>query len=261
MRVLIVNAYFDPWLEATPTRLFVPRPLAPYFLAGHFNPDLCDVQVWDEVFQGMLLNRKKFAWPDLVVFTGLTAAFDRARQLSAYFRHANPKVVTAIGGHIARALPAICNEVFDYVCPGDADEIAEVGAALFGEDAVLPDGAPRQDLAAPRLGMAYVETTKNCNFACSFCTLTGEGRAYTAYPTSAIERQLDAVGRSQAIALADNNFFGNNRRSFETRVKLLGDRVRAGQFRGWGCLVTGDFFANRSNIAFVAEHGCRAIFS
>ena len=260
-RVLIVNAYFDPWRNATPTRFLVPRPLAPFFLAGHFNPQVCDVQVWDEVFHGLMLDKRRFDWPDMVVFTGLTAAFDRARQLTAYFRNANPHCVTVIGGHIARALPALCADVFDYVCMGDTEEIAAVATAVFGPDAGLPDGAPRQDLAAPRMGVAYLETTKNCNFACSFCTLTGEGRPYTAYATETIERQLDAIGRVHAVALADNNFFGSNRRSFEHRVRLLGDRVRAGQFKSWGCLVTGDFFANPANLALAAENGCAAIFS
>lgn len=260
-RVLIINAYFDPWRESTPTRLFVPRPMAPYFLAGHFDPEHCEIRVWDEVFHGALLRTRLFDWPDLVVFTGLTSAFDRARQLAAYFRNAQPGVVTVIGGHIARALPTLCAEVFDYVCQGDAEEITEVIDVVLGASAARADAAPRHDLTAPNLGLGYVETTKYCNFACSFCTLTGEGRPYTSYQTAQIERQLDAVGRVHGLLLSDNNFFGNNRRDFERRTRLLGDRVRRGQFSGWGCLVTGDFFANPKNLDLVAENGCKAIFS
>lgn len=260
-RVLIVNAYFDPWREATPTRLFVPRPMAPYFLAGHFDQAHCDVRVWDEVFNGALLKRSLFDWPDMVVFTGLTAAFDRAHQLTAYFRNGNPDVVTVIGGHIARALPALCATIFDYVCQGDTDDIVGVIEEAFGPSAALRDAPPRHDLTAPNLGVGYVETTKYCNFACSFCTLTGEGRPYVPYTDADINRQLDAVGRVHGLLLSDNNFFGNNRRSFETRARLLGDRVRRGQFSGWGCLVTGDFFANPANLKLVAENGCKAIFS
>lgn len=30
---MIVNAYVDPWRKAAPARLFVPRAMAPYYLA------------------------------------------------------------------------------------------------------------------------------------------------------------------------------------------------------------------------------------
>ena len=120
-RVLIVNAYVHPWGSATPTQLFIPRAMTPYYLAGQFKRECVDVRVYDEVHHGMLLNPKLYAWPDLVVFTGLTAAFDRARQLCAHFQHANPKVITAIGGPIPRALPALCDSCLLYTSPSPRD--------------------------------------------------------------------------------------------------------------------------------------------
>lgn len=260
-RVLIINAYFDPWRVATPTRLFVPRAMAPAFLAGHFNAGECEVRLWDEAHDGAFLARRGLDWPDMVVFTGLTAAFDRARQLAAYFRHANPRVVTVIGGPIPRALPGICGDVFDYVCMGDVEEIADVIAAVLGVGAAEVDGAPRMDLTSPRMGLGFVETTRYCNFACSFCSLTGEGRAFAPHSDASIERQLDAVGKVPVVMVLDNNFFGNNRRSFEHRVRLLGERWRSGQFRGWGALVTGDFFKKPANLELAAANGCKGLFS
>lgn len=260
-RVLVINAYFDPWRMATPTRLFVPRAMAPYFLAGHFDSRTCEVKVWDEAFHGALLDTKLFSWPDMVVLTGLTAFFDRARQLAAYFRCCNPAVVTVIGGPIPRALPGLCDAVFDHVCMGDVNEITEVAEELLGKDAVAPAGAPRFDLTAPKLGLGFVETTKNCNFACSFCSLTGEKRPYVAHSDDAVSAQLDAMGRVKGVMVLDNNFFGNNRKSFEHRVGLLGERWRAGQFRGWAALVTGDFFKRPERLKFVAENGCLGLFS
>jgi len=260
-RILVINAYFDPWRMATPTRLFVPRAMAPYFLAGYFDQGHCDIRVCDEAFHGAFLNAKQFEWPDMVVFTGLTACFDRARQLSAYFRNANPKVVTVIGGPIPRALPTICEAVFDYACMGDVDEITSVIEAVFGKAAAAPSGAPRYDMTRPKMGLGFVETTKNCNFACSFCSLSGENRAYVAHSDTSIAGQLDAMGKVKAVMVLDNNFFGSNRKSFEHRVKLLGERWRAGQFRGWGALVTGDFFKRPNNLKLVAENGCMGLFS
>ncbi len=260
-RVLIVNAYFDPWRLASPTRLFIPRAMAPYYLAGYFDRGRTEVRVWDEVYHGALLKRRVFEWPDMVVFTGLTAAFDRTRQLSAYCRHFNPDVVSVIGGPIARALPALCGQVFDYVCQGDVEEIGQVAENVFGVGHRAGDTAPRFDLTAPTMGVGYLETTKNCNFACSFCSLSGEGRAYTAHSEQSIDGQLDAMGKTFAVMVLDNNFYGNNRPSFEWRVRKIGDRYRRGQFRGWGALVTGDFFKHPENLALMAENGCKGLFS
>ncbi len=260
-RILIVNAYFDPWRSASPTRLFVPRAMAPYYLAGYFNRDLCDVRVWDEMYHGALLQRSMFEWPDVLVLTGLTAAFDRTRQLAAYCRHFSSKVVTIVGGPIARALPAICNEVFDYTCQGDVEEIGEVIESVFDTRHRADHTAPRFDLTAPSMGVGYLETTKNCNFACSFCSLSGEGRTYTAHSKASIEGQFDAMGKAFAVMVLDNNFYGNNRTTFEARVRLIGERWRQGQFRGWGALVTGDFFKRPENLRLMAENGCKGIFS
>jgi hypothetical protein len=260
-RVLVVNAYFDPWRSASPTRLFVPRAMAPYYIAGYFDRDRSEVRVWDEMYHGALLTRSVFEWPDMVVFTGLTAAFDRTRQLAAYCRHFNPKVVTVIGGPIARALPAICNQVFDYTCQGDVEDIGSVIETVFDADHCAADTAPRFDLTAPAMGVGYLETTRNCNFACSFCSLSGEGRAYAAHSEQSIDNQLDAMGKAFVVMVLDNNFYGSNRQNFEWRVRKIGDRWRQGRFRGWGALVTGDFFKRPDNLKLMAENGCKGIFS
>ena len=260
-KVLIINAYFDPWRSSTPTRWFIPRAMAPIYLAGAFNRDRTDVKVWDEVFDGALLDPRIFSWPDLVVFTGLTAAFDRAHQLSAYFRHANPAVVTVIGGAIPRALPALCAEIFDYVSQGDVEDLPAIIADVFDPSCVSETGAPRFDLARPSMGVGYLETTKYCNFACSFCSLTGEGRQYQPHSEQSITRQLDAMKRVMGVMVLDNNFYGNSRESFQQRVELIGERWRKGQFRGWGALVTGDFFKRPENVELMAKNGCKAVFS
>lgn len=260
-RVLIINAYFNPWRKSTPTRWFIPRAMAPFYLAGYFNRDRVEVRVWDEVFDGTLLGSRLFDWPDLVVFTGLTSAFDRAHQLSAYFRHANPSVATAIGGPIARALPALCAEVFDYVSQGDVEDIVEIIRDSLDATCVSAKGAPRFDLAKPSMGVGYLETTKNCNFACSFCSLTGEQREYTPHSDQSIAQQFDAMKNVLGVMVLDNNFYGNSRASFRHRVEMIGDRWRKGQFRGWGALVTGDFFKQPENVELMAMNGCKAVFS
>jgi len=260
-RVMIVNAYVDPWRSAAPMKLFIPRAMAPYYLAGRLERDRVDLKIHDECFHGALLTPKTFQWPDLVILTGLTAAFDRARQLAAYFRNANRQVAVAIGGPIARALPELCGEVFDHVLEGDVESLDPFVEEVFGAHCLAGDPAPRFDLAGWSFGLGFVETTRNCNFACAFCSLTGEGRAYQSYSTEEIHRQLDAQKRFQMLMVLDNNFYGNSRADFIRRTELLGERWRRGDFMGWGALVTGDFFKSPDNLAIAAANGCKALFS
>lgn len=260
-KVLIVNAYVDPWRSAAPMRLFIPRAMAPYYLAGRLDQTRANVRVYDEVYHGALLNPRLFDWPDMVILTGLTAAFDRARQLSAYFRNARPDVTVAIGGPIARALPALCADVFDYVCQGDVETFDDLICETLGADCRAENPAPRFDLAGWSYGLGFVETTKNCNFKCAFCSLTGEGRAYQSYSSAEITSQLEAGGKTSMLMVLDNNFYGNNRADFVRRTELLGDHWRRGRYRGWGALVTGDFFKNPENLAIIAANGCKALFS
>lgn len=57
-------------------------------------------------------------WSDLLVLTGLITSVDRMRQVAAYSRTRNPRVVVS-GDHAARALPSHCASFLDYVCFGD----------------------------------------------------------------------------------------------------------------------------------------------
>jgi len=260
-RVMIVNAYVDPWRSAAPMKLFIPRAMAPCYLAGRLNSDRADLKIHDECFHGALLTPKVFPWPDLVILTGLTSAFDRTRQLAAYFRNANPQVAVAIGGPIARALPGLCGDIFDHVLDGDVESLDGLIEETLGQGFLTDDPAPRFDLAGWSFGLGFVETTRNCNFACAFCSLTGEGRAYQSYSSEEINRQLDAQKRFQMLMVLDNNFYGNSRADFARRTEFLGERWRRGDFLGWGALVTGDFFKNPDNLAKVAANGCKALFS
>ncbi|EDP66547.1 hypothetical protein BAL199_15838 [alpha proteobacterium BAL199] len=234
-RVLVVNAYVDPWRSAAPTRLFIPRAVAPYYLAGRFCPDRTEIRVHDEVHHGALLDPRLFEWPDLVVLTGLTLSFDRARQLSAYFRNARPGIPIAIGGPIARALPRLCETVFDYVCLGDVESLDELIDAALGEGYRADDPAPRFDMIGWSYGLGYIETTRNCNFSCAFCSLTGENRAYQQYSSGEISRQFKALGRVTMLMVLDNNFTETTAR-ISSVVSICSARIGAAATSGGGGL-------------------------
>jgi radical SAM superfamily enzyme YgiQ (UPF0313 family) len=70
---------------------------------------------------------------------------------------------------------------------------------------------PALDLAEPsRILLSGIEP--HCNFRCSFCSLTAEGRRFQ-HRQRFLERQLEAL-TGRHVVLIDNNFFGNDRRAF-----------------------------------------------
>lgn len=259
-RILIVNAFFDEYRRTGGSPARVPRAMGPEFLAGAFARELCDIRVYSEQYSGPLTDMRLLAWPDMLVLTGITASFDRMLHLTAYAKALNPAVVVVAGGPPARALPLRARGFFDYVCLGDVEELAAVAAAVFGDDYAAAEWFPRFDLA-PRTGtFGYVESSRYCNFRCSFCSLSAERTHYKTYDLDFIRRQIEAAGRKHLIFL-DNNFYGNDRAFFLERLALLKALRKDDKIRGWCALVTGDFFRRPENLTLAREAGCEGLFS
>jgi hypothetical protein len=259
-RILVVNVFFDEYRRPNGSPFRVPRAMGHVFLAGAFARETCDVRVYNEQYSGVLTDLNLLAWPDMLVLTGVTAAFDRMRQLTAYARALNPQIVVVAGGPPVRALPLLSRQYFDYACSGPIEELQEVVRDAFGADYVAADMFPRFDLAPRGRMFAYVESSRACNFRCSFCSLTGEKERYHTYDLEYVRRQIIAVGNKQLVFI-DNNFYGNDRAHFRARVEMLRELYRDGRIKGWSALVTGDFFAKPENLALVAETGCKSLFS
>jgi len=120
---------------------------------------------------------------------------------------------------------------------------------------------PRYDLAYWLKRIGYVETTRYCNFRCSFCSLTAEGRGYQTYELDHIRRQILASGKRRRMFFLDNNFYGSDRSHFKARLKLINEMRGQGQFNEWGALVTNDFYARDENLKLIREAGCELLFS
>jgi hypothetical protein len=259
-RVLIVNAYFDE-LRRGARPFSVPTAMAPVQLAGALHPERCDIRLYNEQHSGPLTDAALLGWPDLLVLTGLTSSFDRMLQLTAYARTRNPRVVVAAGGPAVRALPKLSTQYFDYVCTGDVETLGDVATDAFGAGYAADVWEPRYDLANDLGRIGYVESSRYCNFRCSFCSLTAEGQRYKPYSLDQVRCQLAAVGRRHTLIFIDNNFYGNDRSFFLAKVKLLDDLVRRREIRGWSALVTNDFFLDDENLRLVKRAGCQALFS
>ena len=259
-RVLVVNVFLDEYRRTRGSPLRVPRGSGHIFLAGAFNRHLVDVRVFSEQVSGYLCDKDLLGWPDMLVLTGLTNGFDRMLHLTAYARTLNPRVVVVAGGPCVRALPKTSREFFDRVCLGDVEELKQVAEEVFGLDAAVEGEVfPRYDLAEPSRWIGYVESSRNCNFRCSFCSLTGEGHRYSSYRLDYVRRQIEAVGK-RYVCFLDNNFYGAGRQTFAERLDLLADLCKRGTIAGWSALVTGDFFARPQNIERAKRAGCFSLF-
>lgn len=260
-RVLVVNCYFDDSRQPIRRTNKIPQAVGPIYLAGAFARDLCDVRCYTEVASGPLEDEGLLGWPDMLVLTGLTNGFDRMLHLTAYARSKNPKVIVVAGGPPVRALPLLSKKFFDYTCLGDIEELCEVIAEAFGAGYVAKQMLPRYDLAYWLGRIGYVETTRYCNFRCSFCALTAEGRPYQTYDLDHIRQQIMASGKRSRMFFLDNNFYGSDRNHFRARVGLINEMRRARQFQHWSALVTNDFYRRDDNLSLVKEAGCELLFS
>lgn len=261
-RILIVNCFFDEMRFKVGRNTQIPQAMGPVYLAGAFAPAACDVRLYDEMSSGPLEDEKLLSWPDMLVLTGLNTAFDRMLHLTAYVRTKNEKAVIVAGGPAVRNLPNLSRSYFDYICLGDMEELQQVIEDTFDKHHVSDQMNPRYDLAYWMTQFGYVETSRYCNFKCSFCSLTGEGHGYKKYDLEFIRNQITSLGRGKdPIVFIDNNFYGNDRRFFLDRLELIKELRKDGYIQRWSALVTNDFFFDDQNLALVKKAGCIALFS
>ena len=259
MRVLVVNCYFPERRQPLQLVNEVPQPLAPVFLAGAFNRDTCDVRIYNEVAHGFLeiYHPELLRWPDVVVFAGLTPAFDRMLHVSAHLRTSNPRVITIAGGLAIRSLPRYAKQFFDYTTTDDVESLLPIIEDALGTRYRAERIAPRYDLA-DYMGrwIGYVESSRNCNFRCSFCTLTADALPYRKQSTDYLREQLVALGRRELIHIQDNQFLSNDRAFLLERLALLKELRAARHFGHWSGFVTNTFFWSDENIRLARESGC-----
>jgi len=260
-RVLVVLAHFDETRNPRGRPDFIPQGVGHAFLAGAFDRNFADVRIYSEFCNGPLMDEALLAWPDMLVLTGVTSSFDRMCHLTAYVRTKSPNCVVVAGGPAVRNLPISSARFFDYVCNGDVEELQLIAREVFGEHAASTDVLPRFDLLNWRSPVNYVESSRYCNFKCSFCALTGEGRSYRTYDLKYVEAQIRAAPANKYLLFIDNNFYGNNRSAFLAKLDLLKSLWREGLFKGWIALVTADFFKEPDNLVGAREAGCIGLFS
>jgi hypothetical protein len=265
-RILIVNCYMDDLRIPIRRKTKIPQSMTPAFLAGLFSARLCDITLYSELYSGPLEDERLLSVPDMLVLTGVNTSFDRMLHLSAYVKSKNSKAVVVAGGSAIRALPEYSKNFFDYCCTGDIEQLAEVIEEAFGPAYVSESysetgwAVPRFDLVPWMTIMSYIESSRNCYFRCSYCSLTAEQGKYQPYELAYLREQFLALGRRRMVHFLDNNFASPDRQFMLDRFKLLQELHQAGYFNRWGAEVTSDFFLDDENLKLAYNCGCLALF-
>ena len=211
---------------------------------------------------------------DLLFISSIHSDFDRARQISHYYRRRGAK--TVYGGFLASTYPHLCRPFFDTIAVGDAEgcvprifedfrqgELKPLYVSTAYDAEKVP--VPRFDLlAAKNLIPLTLEATRGCPFSCDFCALTAVGTRYHTRPPELVVRDLQEGQRllrhlvpayKQRLAcFVDNNIGGklSYLQSLCAALTPLGIR--------WGSQITFNALANPDAVKALSRAGCRAMF-
>ena len=211
---------------------------------------------------------------DLVLISCLHPDFDRARQLSHYWRRRGAS--TVLGGVMASTFPQLCAPWFDAIVIGDPEDTLPQLIEDFGERRLQPLYRSRgyQPLAVPTPRVALMasqqllplglEATRGCNFSCDFCALTAAGTRFETRPAGRVVRDLHAMRaalgararwpRDAMVIFYDNNIGGNRRYLLELAQALAPLGLR------WGSCITFNAADDEPLIDTLARYGCRYLY-
>jgi hypothetical protein len=268
MRVGIISVFTDYHLRGRHSR-GVLQPQAGPLIAG-LLPDGIEVElindVWDEPDWGRDY--------DLLFISALHSDFDRARQISHYWRVRG--ATTVLGGSMASTFPELCKPFFDVVAIGDPEGIVPRLFRDFCAGTLEPfyvsgpyDPAlvptPRLDLVQENLRVPLaLEITRGCPFACDFCSLTAVGTRYHTRSTASVVRDIEAARR----ALAQRGlwhkqrfavFFDNNLGGSFAYLRELCDALTPLNLR-WGSSITFNGASNPEVVKRLSAAGCRFLY-
>ncbi len=269
MRVAVISVFVDYHRRGRHHRGGLQPQIGP--LVAALLPDWCEVEIVNDTWDDPDWSRRY----DLVFLSCVHADFDRARQISHYFRRRG--ALTVLGGGMASTYPALCAPWFDAVAIGDPEDIvpriAEDARARRLQPAYRSSGYHPELVPIPRIGPVArkqmfplsVEATRGCPFACDFCALTALGTRHALRPVESVVR--DILAGQQALRAAripgwkqrlivfyDNNLAGHLKWFRELCLALRPLDVR------WGACLTFNVIANRELLKLMYECGCRSVF-
>ena len=268
MRVGIVSAFSDYHRRGEHLRGVLQPQIGPLIAA--LLPDNVEVEVYNDTWDDL-------PWQldfDLLFLSCLHSDFDRARQISHYWRQRGAK--TVLGGTLAGTYPDICQPFFDAIVVGDPEgSVPNVYRDFAGGDlqpryfskpydpATTP--TPRFDLLARRQVIPLsLEATRGCPFTCEFCVLTGQGTRFQARNVKEVVRDLRhgqemlsglvSHVKRRMVVFCDNNIGGHPRhlRRLAAALEPLGI--------WWGSAITFNVLRDDGIVEELSRSGCRFLF-
>lgn len=268
MRVGVISAFTDYHRRGRHHR-GVLQPQIGRLIAA-LLPDGIDVDVVNDTWTDPDWSRDY----DLLFLSCLHSDFDRARQISHYWRRRGAK--TVLGGNFASIYTDLCLPYFDAVAVGDPESLVPRIYADFCRGGLEPMYRAerfsavrlppmRLDIAADQQVLPLaIEATRGCPFTCEFCALTALGTRFHTRPVESVVRDIvegrrmlqgrAAAWQHHIVIFHDNNFGGHpaHMRRLCEAFAPLGIR--------WGACVTFNVVCDPENLRALAKGGCRAVF-
>lgn len=268
MRIGIFFVYTDYHRRGLRNRMSM-QPQIGTLIAGHL-PAHEEIEIVNETWEQIDWRRDY----DLIFISAMHSDFDRARQVSHYFRRRG--ATTVFGGYFAMSYPRLCAPFFDAVAIGDPEGMVDAIYRDFCAGHLQPlyratrfdAGAlatPRFDLLAGRaLNPLGLEATRGCPFSCEFCVLSGAGGRFHPRPVADVLRDL-AAGRAmlrdrlawfkrRSFSFTDNNLGGNPAYLRELCAALAPLRL------SWVAAVTFNVITRPDLVKCMADAGCHCVF-
>jgi len=268
MKIGIISVFTDYHRRGKRNRLPMQPGIGP-LIAGLLPPDV-DIEIVNETWRAPDWQSDY----DLLLISCLHSDFDRARQISHYWRRRG--ATTVLGGSLASSYPNLCQPYFDSIVVGDPEVCVQALYADFLGKSLKPryvstqyEGTqvprPRFDLISGQsLTPISLEATRGCPFQCDFCVLTGLGTRHHFRPVADVLRDIRhgqaAVARwwmparHRIIGFADNNIGGSIPYLRALCAALAPLKLQ------WYAAATFNIAANRELVRLMSRAGCRVLF-
>lgn len=268
MRVGVISVFTDYHRRGRHHRGVLQPQIGP--LVAALLPPEVEVDVVNDTWEDPDWSRDY----DLVFLSALHSDFDRARQISHYYRRRGAR--TVLGGPLASSFPQLCAPWFDAVVVGDPESTVPAVARDFARGELQPRyraeryrpqavPVPRLDLVAAKQVLPLaLEATRGCPFTCEFCTLTGLGTRYHTRAAATIAAHVRAAqallaGRVPRWKERLAVFYDNNIGGSPAFLRALCDALEPLGIR-WGGCITFNVLRDGAMLDRLAASGCRLVY-
>lgn len=232
-------------------------------IVAALTPKDWEVQLIDETFEDFV-----FTDADLVGITALTSAVRRAYEISTVYRKHGIPVV--LGGIHASMMPEEAMNYVDVVVIGEAEGVWHELLHDFEQGTLkktyqketgrmFHSPVPRRDLFHKNYGLANIQTTRGCPFACDFCSVhIFNGPAYRFRPVEEVLDELEQIDHKR-VFFVDDNIIGTSRFSIERAKQLFQGIIDRGIEKDWVCQASMNFADDEEVLRLASESGCRTV--